>query len=201
MLHMGLERGKDWTRVRRDLTDEQISRIYLLYEALWPLETDLLQLLPKPDGIARAVYTGHIHPATITDFALGASLYFGELLVEHPFVHAGTVKKEFSPVENPRAYRQEFLKTVLFFLTVMPLVEAGLVNLIPDPCNFDFRLRKTDVSYGGVSVGGHRKTPTQRCAHGRADEAGLPEMCHVATTRRIALPTTASLARTGRGDS
>ena len=139
---LALVPGKDWTQVRRALTDEQISRIYLLYEGLWPLETDLLQLLPKPDGIARAVYTGHIHPATITDFALGASLYFGELLVEHPFVHAGTVKKELSPVENPRAYRQEFLKTVLFFFTVMPLVEAGLVNLIPDPCNFDFHLRK-----------------------------------------------------------
>jgi hypothetical protein len=114
-----LEPGKDWVRVRRDLTDEQISEVYLLYEGLWPRETDLLQLLPKPDGNARAVYTGCIHPETIRDFALGASLYFGELIMEHPFLHAGTVKKEFSPVENPRAYRQEFLKTVLFFLTVM----------------------------------------------------------------------------------
>ena len=105
------------------------------------LKPILLQLLPKPDGIARAVYTGSIHPTTITEFALGASLYFGELIIEHPFLHAGTVKKEFSPVENPRAYRQEFLKTVVFFLTVMPLVELGLVNLIPDPCNFDVHLR------------------------------------------------------------
>jgi hypothetical protein len=148
MLHNGivnvLELGqrKDWTSVRRDLTDEQISKIYLLYEGLWPLETDLLALLPKPDGIARAVYTGSIHPMTITEFALGASLYFGELIVEHPFLHAGTVKKEFSPVENPRAYRQEFLKTVLFFLNVMPLVDLGLVNLIPDPCSFDAHLRE-----------------------------------------------------------
>jgi hypothetical protein len=138
---LGLEQGKDWTRVRRELTDEQISKIYLLYEGLWPLETDLLALLPKPDGVARAVYTGHIHPTTITDFALGASLYFGELIVEHPFLHAGTVKKKFSPVENPRAYRQEFLKMVVFFLTVMPLIELGLVNLIPDPCSFDVHLR------------------------------------------------------------
>jgi hypothetical protein len=78
---------------------------------------------------------------TITEFALGASLYFGQLIVETPFVHAGTFKKEFSPVENPRAYRQEFLKTVLFFFNVMPLVELGLVNLIPDPCSFDAHLR------------------------------------------------------------
>jgi hypothetical protein len=47
---LGLEEGKDWVKVRRELTDEKISRIYLLYEALWPLETDLLKLLTKPDG-------------------------------------------------------------------------------------------------------------------------------------------------------
>jgi Protein of unknown function (DUF4238) len=138
---LGLTPDKDWLTVRRELTDEKIGEIYLLYEALWPLETDLLQLLPKPDGSARAVYTGYIHPASITDFALGVSLYFGELLIQHPFLHAGTVKKEFSPVATPRAYRQEILKTLLFFFTVMPLVECGRVNLIPDPCNFDTHLR------------------------------------------------------------
>ncbi len=136
-----LEKGKDWVSVRRDMTDEQIKTIYLLYEGLWPRETDLFQLLPKPDGVARAVYTGSIHPKTITEFALGAALYLGELIIEHPFLHAGTVKKEFSPVENPKTYRQEVLKTILFFLQVMPLVEAGLVNLVPDPCNFDLHLR------------------------------------------------------------
>jgi hypothetical protein len=136
-----LEPEKDWVSVRRDLTDEQISTVYSLYEGLWPRETDLLQLLPTPDGNARAIYTGHIHPKAITDFALAASIYFGELIIQHPFLHAGTVKKEFSPVENPRAYREEFLKSVIFFLTVVPMVAAGLVNLIPDPCNFDLHLR------------------------------------------------------------
>jgi hypothetical protein len=138
---LGLAQGRDWVAVRRDLTDEKISEVYSLYEALWPLETDLLQLLPKPDDTARAIYTGSIHPSTITEFALGASLYHGELLIEQPFMHAGTVKKEYSPVENPRTYRQEVLKDVLFFLAVMPLVNSGLVHLIPDPCNFDRHLR------------------------------------------------------------
>lgn len=138
---LGLQEGKDWVRVRRELTDEQISEIYHLYEGLWPRETDLLQLLPKPDGSARAIYTGSVHPSTIYEFALGASLYFGEMLIQNPFIHAGTMKKEFSPVENPKSYRQEFLKTIYFFLNIMPLVADGLVNLIPDPCDFDDHLR------------------------------------------------------------
>jgi hypothetical protein len=141
-----LESGKDWVQIRRELTDEKIGKIYNLYEALWPLETDLLALLPKPDGEARAIYTGSIHPSSITDFALAAPLYFGELIVAHPFVHPGIMKKEMSPTGNPKSYRQEFLKTILFFLNVMPLVDLGLINLIPDPCDFDFHLREQMMS-------------------------------------------------------
>ncbi len=129
-------------QIRRELTDEKIAKIYHLYEGLWPLETDLLALLPKPDGEARAVYTGSIHPSSVNDFAMAAPLYFGELIMAHPFVHSGVIKKEMRPTENPKSYRQEFLKTILFFLNVMPLVDLGLVNLIPDPCDFDFHLRE-----------------------------------------------------------
>jgi hypothetical protein len=141
-----LESGKDWVQIRRELTDEKIGEIYHLYEGLWPLESDLLALLPKPDGEARAIYTGFIHPSSIIDFALAAPLYFGELMVAHPFVHPGTMKKEMSPTTNPKSYRQEFLKAVFFFMNVMPLVDLRLINLIPDPCDFDFHLREQMMS-------------------------------------------------------
>ncbi|MGH0315149.1 DUF4238 domain-containing protein [Sinorhizobium meliloti] len=133
--------SKDWTKVRRELTDDKIATAYSLYEGLWPLETDLLELLPKPDGQLRSVYTGSLHPQHIHEFAIGSALYFGEILIQHPFVHPGTLNKQFRPTEHPHKYRAEFLKAMLFFISVMPLVEAGLVNLIPDPCNFDFHLR------------------------------------------------------------
>jgi hypothetical protein len=103
-------------------------------------ETDLLALLPKPDGEARAVYTGSIHPSSITDFALAAPLYFGELIVAHPFVHAGIMKKEMSPTGNPKSYRQEFLKTILFFLNVMPLVDLGLARISHIKCSSGRRI-------------------------------------------------------------
>jgi hypothetical protein len=139
---LGLNGERDWIEVRRELTDEKIRKIYSLYEGLWPLETDLLALLPKPDGAARAVYTGSIDPRAITDFALAAPLYFGELIVAHPFVNSAVMAKEFRPTEHPGRYRQDVLKSIIFFLTIMPLVELGLVNLIPDPCDFDFHLRE-----------------------------------------------------------
>jgi hypothetical protein len=154
-----LDSGKDWVQIRRELTDDKIGKIYNLYEGLWPLETDLLALLPKPDGEARAVYTGSIHPSSFIDFALAAPLYFGELIVAHPFVHAGIMKKEMSPTGNPKSYRQEFLKTILFFLNVMPLVDLGLINLIPDPCDFDFHLREQMMSMAEARAASMRFDP------------------------------------------
>ena len=53
--------------------------------------------------------------------------------MEHPFFHAGMMKKEISPTENPKSYRQEFLKTCIFFLTVMPMVAAGWSTSYPIP--------------------------------------------------------------------
>lgn len=138
---LGLVQERDWLTVRREITDEKIKEVYSLYDALWSLGTDLLAMLPKPDGRARAIYTGLLHPSTISNCAIGLSLYFDEILIEHPFVHPRTVNKKFSPLEHPQTYRQEFLKSVLLFLSIMPLVEQGLVTLFPSPCNFDFHLR------------------------------------------------------------
>jgi hypothetical protein len=149
-----MDAGKDWTAVRRDLTEEQIREVYFLYEALWPLETDLLSLLPKPDGRPRAVYTGSLHPQSIVEFAMGASLYFGELIVENPFVHAGAIAEKFRPTEHPRSYHVEFLKSVAFFLNVMPLVDAGLINLIPDPWTFDYHLRRETMAMAEARASG-----------------------------------------------
>lgn len=165
---LGIDAGKDWTAVRRELTDDQIREVYFLYEALWPLETDLLSLLPKPDGRPRAIYTGSLHPQSIVEFALGASLYFGELIVETPFVHSGTIAEKFRPTEHPRSYHLEFLKAVAFFLNVMPLVDAGLINLIPDPWTFDYHLRRETMAMAedraagiGISLRGEPRLEEQ----------------------------------------
>lgn len=153
---LGMNAGKDWTAVRRGLTEEQIREVYSLYEALWPLETDLLSLLPKPDGRPRAVYTGSLHPQSIVEFAMGASLYFAELIVETPFVHAGTIAEKFRPTEHPQSYHLEFLKSVAFFLNVMPLVERGLINLIPDLWTFDYHLRRETIAMAEARASGLR---------------------------------------------
>lgn len=139
---VGLAEGKDWATARRELTDEKIAEIYKVFRVLWPLDTDLVALLPKPDGRLRALFTGLVDPRMITEYALGASTYFGEVLIQNPFLHPAALQAQFSPVENPAQYRQEVLKSVALLLDLMPLIDAGIVNLFPDPCHFDPHLRR-----------------------------------------------------------
>ena len=71
-----LESGKDWVQIRRELTDDKITKIYNLYEGLWPLETDLLALLPKPDGEAPRGLHG-VNPSVVDQrFRAGGSAIF-----------------------------------------------------------------------------------------------------------------------------
>ncbi|MCK1317359.1 DUF4238 domain-containing protein [Bradyrhizobium sp. 23] len=135
------DENRGWNTVRRELTDQKIKLIYQLFGDLWPEDTDLLRMLPKPDGKPRAVYTGLIHPDAIGDYALGASLYFGELIIQHPFMTPRIMSPKYSPITNPSSHRQEVLKSILLFLKIIPLVERGLVHLVPDPCDFDSHLR------------------------------------------------------------
>jgi hypothetical protein len=165
---LGITEDRDWVTVRREITDEKIKEVYGLYDALWPRETNLLEMLPKPDGEARAIYTGVLHPAVISNCALGLSLYFDELLIQHPFIHPRTVNKEFSPLEHPKTYRQEFLKSVVLFMAIIPLVEQGLVIMFPDPCDFDFHLRNQMFEMARFRSQGMKVDPKE--------EAGFMEM-------------------------
>ena len=58
---LGLKAGKSWQDVQRDISDDQVKRIHQALGGLWPEDTDLPSLLPRPRrGILRAVYTRYV---------------------------------------------------------------------------------------------------------------------------------------------
>lgn len=138
---LGFNKGKTWDDVRRELSNDQIIDIHQLYWSLWPIETDLFSLLPRPDDTLRVVYTGMLDPRAIL-LPLGAVPYFDEVIIQHPFVHPKAVNKKFSPIENPHQYKYQTLKNILLFFYLEPFVRRGIVNFIPDPCMFDNYLHR-----------------------------------------------------------
>ena len=140
---LGLSKGKTWEDVRRELSDKQVKDIHGAFGCLWPPETNVVDLLPRPDKkVFRALYTGLIDPRTIFRNVDSFSPYFDEIVVINPFMNPANVKPDYSPVHSPTQYKQETLKNVLLLMQLIPFVEAGIVNLIPDPCTFNHSLRK-----------------------------------------------------------
>ncbi|HAS8622697.1 TPA: DUF4238 domain-containing protein [Vibrio vulnificus] len=139
---LGLDSGKTWLDVRRELSDDQISKIYGFYSSLWPRETDIYSLLPKPDGKFRGLYTGPLDVRVIGAHALPLASAFDEFLIETPVTNPNNIRPEFSPTESPSKYKYQALKDFLFMLEIEPFIGLGLVNLIPNPSEFDLSLMR-----------------------------------------------------------
>jgi hypothetical protein len=151
---LGLDNGKTWLDVRRELSVEQIKEIYGFYSALWPRETDLYSLLPKPDGTFRGLYTGQIDIRVIGARALPMASVFDEFLIQSPILNPNNVRPEFSPIETPQAYKYQALKDFLFMLELEPFIWEGLLNVIPDPGNHDQDLQRSmmEIARGRESL-------------------------------------------------
>lgn len=139
---LGLNRGKTWLDIRRELSEDQIKKIYGFYSTLWPRETDIYSLLPKSDGKFRGLYTGPLDFRVIGENALPMASIFDEFLIETPITNPNNIRPEFSPIDSPGKFKYQALKEFIFMLQMEPFIGLGLVNLIPDPSEFDMTLMR-----------------------------------------------------------
>jgi hypothetical protein len=131
---LGLQEGASWEDVRRTLSDDQIRRIHGVFSTLWPEDTDLAMLLPRPNAKRlRSVYIGIADPRTVDATVLGWLPYIDEILLVNPFFLGARMKPEFSPIDSPAGHKMQTLKNVLLLLKLEPFIRAGLVHLVPDP--------------------------------------------------------------------
>jgi len=134
---LGLDTGKSWEDVRRELSDEQVKRIHEAYESLWPRDTDLVALLPRPTaGAFRGLYLGLVDPRTITANVTGWLSYFDQVVIPNPFINAANVKPDYSPTLKSDQYKGQTIKNVVLLMMLEPYIHAGLVHLLPDPTDF-----------------------------------------------------------------
>ncbi len=182
---LGLDAGKSWDDVRKDLSDEQVKEIHEVIEALWPRDTDIAQLLPRPDErVFRAVFIGFVDPRTIAVNAISWLLYFDEIIIANPFVNPTFIKPEFSPVHSPRKHKAQLLKNAFLLLMLEPFIRSGQIHMVPDPSEFNDVFRQTiwrmaeqrvgSPSISDTEMGVHMKLARddfQRSTRGLPDEA------------------------------
>ncbi|MGE8568803.1 MAG: DUF4238 domain-containing protein [Achromobacter sp.] len=135
---LGLDAGRSWEDVRREIRDDQVVAIHELYADLWPTETDLAELLPRArKDVFRAVYLGALDARTIAPVVTGWLEYFDQVIVAHPFVNAALIRPEFSPTHRPSDYKQQTLKNIYALFILEPFIDAGYVHLVPNPMDVD----------------------------------------------------------------
>jgi hypothetical protein len=125
------------------LSDEQVKRIHCTYASLWPSDTQIADLLPRPDErVFRALYVGLIDPRTIAVNVIAWLRYFDEIVLLNPFTNATFVKPEYSPIDSPGQYKERTIKNVALLTALVPFIHAGVVHVIPDPLDFNDALRQ-----------------------------------------------------------
>ena len=135
---LGLDDGKTWEDVRRDLSDDQVKRVHKVMEALWPKDTDIANLLPRPDErVFRAVCMGLTDPRTISLSVTSSLAYFDEIVVMNPFPNPLYMSAEYSPTVSPAQHKSQMLKNVSLLIQLQPLIGAGIVHLVPNPMEFN----------------------------------------------------------------
>lgn len=126
--------GASWEDVRRTLSDDQVPRIHQAFAGLWPEDTDLAAMLPRPNPKKlRSVYIGISDPRTIEATVLGWLPYVDEIVLVNPFFLGTRMKPEFSPIDSPAGHKMQTLKNVLLLFKLEPFIRAGVVHLVPDP--------------------------------------------------------------------
>lgn len=129
-----IKEESDWDRIQRTLSDEQVARLHRISQGLWPRDTDLTALMPRPEDCRlKAVYMGPSDARSAGRSFISLIPLFDQIWVMDPFMAARNLRTEYNPVITPAPHKQQFLKNVMFWLMLEPLIHAGKVVVFPDP--------------------------------------------------------------------
>ncbi len=139
----GFKKGKTWDQFKKGFSKEQIIEIFETIKFLWPPDTELSTIYPKPDGKLRGLYMGIQNPKTILKNILRYSLYTDEILLVDPFMNPWRVKEEYNPLVNPEMHKENLLRLIYLMIQIDPFIRSGVVRMIPSPVDFEPNLRET----------------------------------------------------------
>lgn len=140
---LGIDDGKDWLEIRRAFSNDQVKAISSLFASLWPEDTQLADLLPRPQNRrARALFMGLVDARTVSMSVTGVLPYFDEIVLVHPFPNANILRPECNPISSPEKFREQTLRNAFIMLLLEPEIVDGRVHMVPDPVDYDAGFRQ-----------------------------------------------------------
>jgi hypothetical protein len=121
-------------------TADAVRKIHEAIMEVWPPDIDISEVLKRPAGEVSGLYIGDYEPEYLTRGIVRHSIYANRILLVDPFIYPKSVRDEFNPLVNPAQYRAQTLKNVNLWFALLPWIEAGIVEVIRPPADFDHRL-------------------------------------------------------------
>lgn len=122
-------------------TPEAVKRIHEALIDIWPLDMDIQSVLQGASTDVSGLYVGENRPENILKGLVRHSIYANKIIVVDPFVYPYSVRDEVNPVLMPEQYRRQTLRNVNFWFFLAPWIEAGIVEIIRTPDDFDRKLK------------------------------------------------------------
>jgi len=121
-------------------TADAVKKIHEAVMKFWPPDIDIVTTLGRTSTDVSGLYIGDYGPEYILKGIVRHSIYANKILVIDPFVYPKSVRDEFNPIIEPEQYRSQTLKNTNFWFALLPWIEAGIVEVIRTPADFDHRL-------------------------------------------------------------
>lgn len=117
-----------------------VRKIHEAVMEAWPPKIDIYQALRRSPEDISGLYIGDYGPEYLRRGIVRHSIYANKILLFDPFIYPASVRDEFNPILNPGQYRAQTLKNVNLWFGLLPWIDAGIVEVIRAPADFDHKL-------------------------------------------------------------
>jgi hypothetical protein len=138
-----INKSKTWDEIAQRVTLEKIKRTYRKFADLFPRKIDYLAELEKSKSSFTSIHFGEIKATRIIDEIVRFSLYSDKIIVFHPLQNPSVTNQNINPGNNPKYWLQDFLDSLYFYIVIQKWANCGIVKLIINPYEYDFKLRES----------------------------------------------------------
>lgn len=107
---------------------------------VWPKDINLNSVLETSRADVSGLYVGEYQTELLIRGVTRHSLYANKILLVDPFIYPLSVREQYNPILHPEQFRTQTLKNIHIWFNFIPWIEAGIVEFIRTPADFDSRL-------------------------------------------------------------
>jgi len=140
ILQLDTPKVQNLSDYKKGFTEKAVREIHEAIFEVWAPNSDITNILQSTSENVSGLYIGDYDIKYISRCIVRHSIYANKILIVDPFIYPKSVRDEYNPIIEPEQYRTQTLKNVNFWLSLLPWIESGLIEVIRTPADFDHQL-------------------------------------------------------------